>query len=106
MRACAAWTAALDAFERRLEEQAAVVAASEAGRQPDHAELMARCAFDPPVGLPPMPAELADRAEALLARSRLLQESLVGLLDATRPVRSLRPRHAAHRNPSEWDVRA
>lgn len=65
----ARWTAALDAFERTLSEQRALV---DAGRPEDVV------AFEPPAGLGPLPAALTTRAVSLLQDA----QELIGRLQA------------------------
>lgn len=104
----ALWTAALDEYERRLDAQADVVRRAEQGALPTADEVLALTAT-PPAGLPPLPAELAERAEALLARTHLVQDGLATLIETTRPARAARrlPVASAHRAVSQGlDLRA
>jgi hypothetical protein len=61
------WAAALDDFEGRLDAQRAALDAGTAGDLSP---------FEPPIGLGPLPAALADRARDLLAQARDLEQEL------------------------------
>ncbi|MPY94782.1 MAG: hypothetical protein GEV08_17480 [Acidimicrobiia bacterium] len=77
-----AWGQALDAFERGVLDGEAVLAG---GRTE------AVAPFEEPVGLDGLPAELAPRAQALLARARELEAGLARRL-ADRPPTVVAPR--------------
>lgn len=74
-----AWTAALDALE-------ADVAAVEAALTAEHRlrELPVTDRWSPPAGLGPMPLDLADRADAILARQLAAAAALAGAAATTR----------------------
>lgn len=63
-----AWVATLNAYEARVDAAREAVVSGDLAQPPP---------FQPPVDLGPMPPELVERASALLARSRDLQELIV-----------------------------
>ena len=69
------WPGVLDAYEARL-------AAQRAGLDSGDVEV---APFEPPAGLGPLPADLADRAARLLADARVLEAELAERLAAAEP---------------------
>lgn len=101
------WATVLDELERRIVAQETVLELAGRGCQPEPEDLLARVSFAAPNGLPPMPAELAARAQALLERTHIVQDGVANLIETTRPGRAARrPRAARWRAATNLDVRA
>ena len=84
------WDAALDAYEARLDAQRTALDTGDVDVAP----------FEPPADLGPLPADLAERASALLADARALEADLATRTEAASVA------HAAPRaTPSFLDQR-
>lgn len=75
-----AWNAVLDDFEDALDR--AVRAATHAG---DTSQTIGTSIFTPPASMPPLPAELAERARALLVRNHEVAHEIRGVAARIQP---------------------
>jgi hypothetical protein len=83
------WSAALDEMERRLDGAEQLIANPESDAVP---------AFEPPAVDGPVPAELAARADALVARGLALQQQLLESMTQVRADLARIPRRPAARS--------
>jgi hypothetical protein len=95
-----AWTAALDELELDLVRAEALLARDHSLRDVTAEDLLRGVAWTPPVGLPPLPVELAQRARAVLARQTAAAAALAVGMAANRRQAMLTTRMSAETGAS------